>query len=59
MLRSSLCNYSNAYTLVKGSITAAGPEAAAIARQADRNDKQIMFKNCPTFTDCIGGINSK
>ena len=59
MLRSSLCNYSNAYTLVKGSINVAGPGATAVARQADRNDEQIMFKNCPPFTNCIGGINSK
>ena len=34
MLKSSLCNYSDAYILVKGTIE--GPGADAAARQADK-----------------------
>ena len=35
MLRSSLCDYSDAYILVKGTITITGAGADAAARQAD------------------------
>ena len=58
MLQSSLCDYSDAYILVSGTITlvAAGAEAAAIA--ADRNKKQAVFKNCSPFTDCVTDISN-
>ena len=44
MLKSSLCDYSDTYILVKGTITitAAGNDAAA--RQADERDKVVIFK---------------
>ena len=41
MLESSLCNYSDAYILVKGRITITGAGANAAERQAD---KRIIFK---------------
>ena len=41
MVKSSLCNYSDAYILVKGRIIVVGQRAAA------------AVKNCALFTDCI------
>ena len=51
MLRSSLCDYSNAYILVKGTLTAA---------DADPNNinKKVIFKNCIPFTSCKSRINN-
>ena len=43
MLKSRLCDYSDAYILVKGTITITGAGADAAARQADERDKG--FKN--------------
>ena len=45
MLKSSLCDYSDAYILVKGKITITGTGADAAARQADERDKGVAFKN--------------
>ena len=58
MLKSSLCNYSDAYILVKGTITIAGAGDDAAARQADERDKVVVFKNCAPFTNCISKINN-
>ena len=57
MLRSNLCDYADAYILVKGriTITGAGDDAA---RQAGERDKGITFKNCAPFTKCISRINN-
>ena len=46
MLKSSLCDYSDAYILVKGRITITGAGADAAARQADERNKGVIFKNC-------------
>ena len=52
MLKSSLCDYSDAYILVKRKqIIGAGDDAAA--GQADERDKGVAFKNCAPFTNCI------
>ena len=53
MLKSSLCDYNDAYILVKGKITITGAGADAAARQADERDKGVAFKNCALFTNCI------
>ena len=58
MLKSSLCNYSDAYILVKGTITIEGAGADAAVRQADERDKGVIFKNCAPFTNCISEINN-
>ena len=57
MLKSSLCDYSDAYILVKGTITLVGKGADAAAIQPDRSDKQVIFKNSAPFTDNITEIN--
>ena len=58
MLKSSLCDYSDAYILVKETITIIGRGADAAARQADERDKGVSFKNCAPFISCISEINN-
>ena len=54
MLRSSLCEYSDAYILVKGTI-AAGEQTVATPNNVNKN---VIFKNCATFVNCISRINN-
>ena len=56
MLRSSLCDYSDAYILVKGNITV--NNTAADGAAANNTDKKVIFKNCAPFTSCISKINN-
>ena len=58
MLKSSLCDYSDAYILVKGKITITGEGHDAAVRQADERDKGVAFKNCALFTNCISEISN-
>ena len=58
MLNSSLYDYNDAYILVKGKITITGAGDDAAARQADKRDKDVAFKNCARFTNCISEINN-
>ena len=51
MLRSSLCDYGNAYILVKGNISVDNTAAAGTA--ANNTAKKVIFKNCAPFTNCI------
>ena len=56
MLKSSLCNYSDAYILVKGKITV--NNTAAADADANNTNKKVIFKNCASFTECISRINN-
>ena len=58
MLKSSLCDYSDAYIFVKEKITITGRGADAAARQADERDEGVAFKNCAPFTKSISEINN-
>ena len=58
MLRSNLCDYADAYILVKGTITITGVGADAAAKQADERKKGVIFKNFAPFTKCISRINN-
>ena len=51
MLRSDLCDYSDAYIVVKGTITVTDPNKA-------NYDKKLAFKNNAPFTSCISKINN-
>ena len=55
MLRSSLCDYSDTYILVKGNITV--NNTAADGAAANNTNKKVIFKNCAPFTNCISKIN--
>ena len=54
MLKSTLHDYNSAYIFLQATITAAANTPAA----PDRNNKQVIFKNCAPFTDCINEINN-
>ena len=48
MLRSSLCDCSDAYILVKGNISV--NITAAADADANNVNKKVIFKNCAPFT---------
>ena len=48
-IKLSLCDYSDAYILVTGNITATGGDA----------NTRFAFKNCASFTKCITHINNE
>ena len=49
VIKSNLCDYSDAYVLVTGSITATDGNA----------NTRVAFKNCAPFTKCITHINAE
>ena len=56
ILRSSLCDYSDAYIFVKGNIAVSNTAGAGAA--ANNTNKKVIFKNCAPFTNCISKINN-
>ena len=56
MLESSLCDYSDAYVLVIGTITV--NNTTATGADANNTNKNVIFKNCAPFTNCISEINN-
>ena len=56
MLNSSLCDYSDAYILVKGTITV--NNTAAANSDANNTNKKVIFKNCAPFTNYRSEINN-
>ena len=56
MLKSSLCDDSDAYILVKGTITVNNTAAQGAA--VNNINKKVIFKNCAPFTNCISEINN-
>ena len=56
MLKSSLCDYSDAHILVKGTISVNNTAAAGAA--ANNTNRKVIFKNCAPFTNCISEINN-
>ena len=51
MLRSDLCDFRDAYIVVKGTVTVTNPDN-------NRYDKKLAFKNNAPFTSCILKINN-
>ena len=58
MLKSSLCDFSETYILIKGRITITGAGADAAGKQADKRDKGLIFKNYAPFINCKTEINN-
>ena len=50
MLKSSLCDYGDAYIIVKG--TVAVNNTAGSDADANNTNKKVIFKNCAPFTNC-------
>ena len=59
LIKTSLRDYSDAYTLVSGTIIIIG--ASNNATDADKRtkiiNKKVIFKNCAPLTDCVSKIN--
>ena len=51
MLRSDLCDFSDAYIVVKGDITVEGNN------NGNKSNKNLVFKNNAPFINCITKIN--
>ena len=56
MLKSSLCGYSDAYVLVKGTISV--NNTAVADADVNNTNKKVIFKNCAPFTNYISEINN-
>ena len=54
MLRSNLCDYSNAYIVVKGT----SDLLPATANENGKAQKNVSFKNSSSFRSCTLKINS-
>ena len=50
MLRSDLCDFTDSYIVVKGTITATNPDNA-------KSNKSVAFKCNASFTNCISKLN--
>ena len=58
MLRSNLCDYSDAYILVKGTITVTAPGVNNNANNIrDKRNRPVILKNNAPFVSCITRIN--
>ena len=55
MAKSSLFDYSDAYILVKGTVTVNNTWTAAVS---NNRNKKVIFKYCAPFTNCISEINN-
>ena len=58
MLRSHLGDYSDAYILLKGTITNTGDGDDDAAKWTDERGKGVIFKNSAPFTKCISRIKN-
>ena len=54
-IKSSLCDYSDAYIHVKRTITVPNTGGSAAV---NITNKKVILKNCPPFTNCIREINN-
>ena len=60
MLRSNLCDYSNAFILVKGAITVTGPGDNNIGDNIrDKKNRSLILKDNAPFVSCITRINGE
>ena len=60
MLRSNLCDYSDAYILVKGTITVTAPGANNdVDNIRDKRNRSLILKNNAQFVSCITRINGE
>ena len=55
MIRSNLCDYSNAYISTH---TLTVPNTAAGGATVNNTNEKVTFKNCAPFSDCITEINN-
>ena len=54
MQKSCLCDYSDPYILAKGNISIESQRGDNV----NNGEKEVVFKNCDPFTDCISKTNN-
>ena len=60
MLRSNLCDYSDAYILINGTITVTAPGANnGVNNIRDKKNRSLILKNNAPFVSCITRINGE
>ena len=58
MVRSNLCDYSDAYVLLSGTLAITEVKDDDNVKRTDERKKGLTFKNCAPFTNCISSINN-
>ena len=60
MLRSSLCDYIDAYILLSGTIiiTRRAEDATPVNKRTGKRDKEVILKNCALFVEYTSEINN-
>ena len=56
VLKSSLCDYKDVYIFVKGTISVVN--TAGTGHIPNNEDRNVVFKSCTSFKDCISEINN-
>ena len=56
VFRPSLCDYSDSYIILKGTITVRNTAAQSQANNAA--NKKLIFRNCTPFTNCTSRIEN-
>ena len=56
MIRSNLCDYSDTFILIKGTLTV--QDTAGASATVNNTNKKVIFKYCTPFTDWITKINN-
>ena len=52
MIRANLCDYSDAYILMTGTIKIEGEGADEAAKRLDERNKRVVLKNCAPLIEC-------
>ena len=56
MIRSNSCNYRDEYIFVKGTLTV--PNTETSGAEVNNTNKNVIFKNCTPFTNCVTKISN-
>ena len=56
MIRSNLCDFSDTYIFVKGTITI--PDTSAQGATPNNGNKKLIFKSFAPFINCVRQINN-
>ena len=58
MLKSRLCDCSDAFIVVSGHITITWAAADDAVKRLDKRNEGVIFKNCPQFIGCVSEMNN-
>ena len=58
MVKPNLCDYSDTYIFVSGTITFHGAGVDDATKRVDERNKGVIFKSCAPFTECFSIINT-